>query len=227
MSKLLWDETGKKLYETGVSDVALYVYDKKTSKYGNGVAWNGVTAISESTSGGESNPIYADNQKYLNLISAEEYASTVEAYTYPDEFAECDGSAELTPGVTIGQQSRSTFGLVYKTIIGNDTDFDNHGYKLHVVYGALAAPSERAHNTINDTPEAMTMSWELSTTPVKVAGFKPTASVVIDSTKVDANKLKTLEDKFYGTNGASEGQTGTEPTLLMPDEIAAIFKTEG
>ena len=225
MSKLLWDETGKKFYETGVSDVALYVYDKKTSKYGNGVAWNGVTAISESTSGGESNPIYADNQKYLNLISAEEYASTIEAYTYPDEFAACDGSAELAPGVTIGQQSRSTFGLVYKTIIGNDTEFDSHGYKLHIVYGALAAPSERAHNTINDTPEAMTMSWELSTTPVKVDGFKPTASVVIDSTKVGAEKLKTLEDKLYGTNGDSD--SGTEPTLLMPNEIAAIVKTEG
>lgn len=227
MSKLLWDETGKKFYETGVSDVALYVYDKKTSKYGNGVAWNGVTAISESTSGGESNPFYADNQKYLNLVSAEDYASTIEAYTYPDAFAACDGSAELAPGVTIGQQSRSTFGLVYKTIIGNDTEFANHGYKLHIVYGALAAPSERAHNTINDTPEAMTMSWELSTTPVKVDGFKPTATVVIDSTKVDATKLKTLEDKLYGTNGASDPETGTEPTLLMPNEIAAIVKTEG
>ena len=227
MSKLLWDETGKKFYETGVSDVALYVYDKKTSKYGNGVAWNGVTAISESTSGGESNPFYADNQKYLNLVSAEDYASTIEAYTYPDAFAACDGSAELAPGVTIGQQSRSTFGLVYKTIIGNDTEFTSHGYKLHIVYGALAAPSERAHNTINDTPEAMTMSWELSTTPVKVDGFKPTATVVIDSTKVDATKLKTLEDKLYGTNGASSPETGTEPTLLMPNEIAAIVKTEG
>ena len=227
MSKLLWDETGKKLYETGVSDVALYVYDKKTSKYGNGVAWNGVTAISESTSGGESNPIYADNQKYLNLVSAEDYASTIEAYTYPDAFAECDGSAELAPGVTIGQQSRSTFGLVYKTIIGNATAFASHGYKLHIVYGALAAPSERAHNTINDTPEAMTMSWELSTTPVKVDGFKPTASVVIDSTKVDATKLKTLEDKLYGTNGASDPETGTEPTLLMPNEIAEIVKAQG
>ena len=188
--------------------------------YGNGVAWNGLTAVTESPSGAEASPMYADDIKYLNLYSAEEFAATVEAYTYPDEFAECDGSAEIAPGVTIGQQKRKTFGMCYTTVLGNDTDGNDYGYKIHIVYGANAAPSEKAYATINDSPEAITFSWELSTTPVEVAGHEPTASLTIDSTKTTPEKMKAIEDILYGT----ESQ---EPRLPLPSEIAELLKAAG
>lgn len=218
MSKIVWDKTGEKMYETGVKNAVLYVQDKD-GKYPNGVAWNGITAVSESPSGAEATPLYADDIKYLNLMSAEEFGATIEAYMYPKEFEQCDGSAEIAPGVTIGQQKRKTFGLSYRTTLGNDTEGDAHGYKLHLIYGALAAPSEKGYQTKNDSPEAITFSWEVSTTPVAVEGFEPTASLTITSTKVDADKLKALEDMLYGTEA-------TEASLPLPDEIAAIFKGE-
>lgn len=214
MSRLKWDQPTEKLYETGVSNGVLYPF--VGGKYDTGVAWNGLTAVTESPSGAEPTPLYADNIKYLTLMSNEEFGATIEAYMYPEAFEQCDGSASLTKGVNIGQQSRTPFGLCYKTIVGNDSEFNEHGYKLHIIYGALAAPSEKAYSSVNDSPEAVTFSWEVTTTPVEVTGFKPTATVVIDSTKVDADKLKELEDKLYGS-------TDAEPTLLLPDAIAAIF----
>lgn len=217
MAKIVWDAEGKRLYETGVSNGVLYV--KKDEGYENGVPWNGLTAVTESPSGAESTPLYADNIKYLNLLSTEEFGATVEAYTYPDEFGVCDGSAELTPGLTIGQQGRKPFGLVYKTLVGNDVKGQDFGYKLHIIYGAQAAPSEKGYATINDSPEAITFSWELTTTPVAVTGHKPTSCLTVDSTKVNAEKLKALEDKLFGTEDA-------EPTLIMPDEVLALLKTE-
>lgn len=216
--KITWDKSGERYYETGVKRGVLYVMDK--GAYGNGVAWNGLTAVTESPSGAEASPMYADDIKYLNLYSAEEFAATVEAYTYPDEFAECDGSAEIAPGVTIGQQKRKTFGMCYTTVLGNDTDGNDYGYKIHIIYGANAAPSEKAYATINDSPEAITFSWELSTTPVEVAGHKPTASLTIDSTKTAPAKMKAIEDILYGT----ESQ---EPRLPLPSEIAEVLKSEG
>lgn len=212
---LVWDETGKRFYETGVKNCALYVQDS-SGAYPKGVAWNGITAITESPSGAEATPIYADDMKYLNLFSTEEFGATVEAYTYPDEFAECDGSAELTAGVMIGQQARKAFGLVYKTTLGNDVSGNDLGYKLHIIYGAKAAPSEKAYATINDSPEAITFSWELSTTPVEIKGHKPTASITIDSTKVDAEKLKTLEGILFGSESA-------DARLPLPDEILSTI----
>lgn len=214
---LVWDETGKKLFETGVSNVALYPQDT-TGVYGTGVAWNGVTTISESPSGAEATTLWANNGKYLNLYSVEEYASSIEAYTYPDEFAECDGSAEIAKGVSIGQQTRKSFGLAYKTLIGSDTDGNDHGYKLHLVYGCKAAPSERSHATVNDSPEALSFSWEISTTPVSVTGHKPTASVEIDSTKVDPAKLAAFEKILFGSDTAAA-------RLPLPDEVATHFAT--
>lgn len=214
MSKLIWDATGERLFETGVSQGVLYV--QEGGVYPAGVVWNGLTAVTESPSGAEATPLYADDIKYLNLISAEEFGATIEAYMYPDEFMQCDGSASLVTGVYIGQQTRKSFGLSYKTVVGNDVDINNHGYKLHIIYGALAAPSEKAYATINDSPEAITFSWEVKTTPVNVTGHKPTASLVIDSTKVDGAKLKELEDILYGT-------AETEARLPLPDEIAALF----
>ena len=216
--KITWDKSGERYYETGVKRGVLYVMDK--GAYGNGVAWNGLTAVTESPSGAEASPMYADDIKYLNLYSAEEFAATVEAYTYPDEFAECDGSAEIAPGVTIGQQKRKTFGMCYTTVLGNDTDGNDYGYKIHIIYGANAAPSEKAYATINDSPEAITFSWELSTTPVEVAGHEPTASLTIDSTKTTPEKMKAIEDILYGT----ESQ---EPRLPLPSEIAEVLKSEG
>lgn len=216
--KITWDKSGERYYETGVKRGVLYVMDK--GAYGNGVAWNGLTAVTESPSGAEASPMYADDIKYLNLYSAEEFAATVEAYTYPDEFAECDGSAEIAPGVTIGQQKRKTFGMCYTTVLGNDTDGNDYGYKIHIIYGANAAPSEKAYATINDSPEAITFSWELSTTPVEVTGHKPTASLTIDSTKTTPEKMKAIEDILYGT----ESQ---EPRLPLPSEIAEVLKSEG
>ena len=219
MTKLVWDETGKRLYETGVKNGVLYPQDS-TGAYPKGVAWNGLTAVTQSPSGAEATPLYADDMKYLNLYSAEEFGATVEAYTYPDEFAECDGSAELATGVMIGQQPRKAFGLVYKTVIGNDVKNNKYGYKLHLIYGAMASPSEKAYATINDSPEAITFSWEITTTPVSVTGFEPTAYIEIDSTKADPTKLAKLEEKLFGS--ASE-----EATLPLPNEVATLMTAEG
>lgn len=215
MSKLVWDQSGKRLYETGVDHGVLYPI-QTGGVYSKGVAWNGLTAVTESPSGADVNDIYADNMKYLGLVGAEKFGATVEAYTYPDEFAECDGSVELVKGATIGQQNRKVFGRVYRTVIGNDVDGNEHGYKLHLIYGATAAPSEKAYNTINEDPEAITFSWELSTTPVNVTGHKPTASLTIDSTKADPTKLAELEKILFG-------DTETEPRLPLPDEIAQLL----
>ena len=215
MSKLVWDKTGERYYETGVKNGVLYTTDTQ-GVYSTGVAWNGLTAVTESPSGAEATPLYADDIKYLNLISNEDFGGTIEAYYSPDEFDECDGSAELAPGVKAGQQKRKIFGLSYRTAIGNDIDGYDHGYKIHLVYGALAAPSERAYATVNDSPEAITLSWEFSTTPVAVAGMKPTAHLEIDSTKADDAKLEALEAILYGSED-------TEPRLPLPDEIATLM----
>ena len=215
MAKIVWDESGKRLYETGVKNGVLYIQDE-TGAYNKGVAWNGLTAVTESPSGAEATPLYADDIKYLELFSAEEFGATIEAYTYPEEFEACDGSASLGKGVTIGQQDRKTFGLCYRTVLGNDVKSNEYGYKLHLIYGAKAAPSEKGYQTINDSPEAITFSWEVTTTPVNVAGFKPTASVTIDSTKIEAAKLKTIEDMLYGTESV-------EAKLPLPDELKTIL----
>lgn len=214
MTKLNWDVQGERYYETGVSKGVLYPF--KEGKYSKGVAWNGLTAVTESPSGAEPTPLYADNIKYLNLLSNEEFAATVEAYTYPDEFAECDGSAELAAGVSVGQQKRIPFGMSYVTKVGNDTDGQDYGYKIHLIYGALAKPSQKNYATINDNPEAITFSWELSTTPVAVPNLKPTACITIDSKKVTPEKLKKIEDKLYGTESE-------EATLPTPTELAALI----
>ena len=218
MSRIIWDETGKRLYETGVKMGVLYP-EQKSGLYDKGVAWNGLTAVTESPTGAETTPQYADDIKYLNLMSAEEFGATIEAYTYPDEFAICDGSIEMEKGVVIGQQKRKTFGLSYRTVIGNDIEGLDYAYKLHLIYGALASPSEKEYATINDSPEAITFSWEITTTPVSVKGFKPTASLTIDSSKVDAAKLELLESILYGSEDS-------EPRLPLPDEIIKIFKSE-
>lgn len=217
MAVLVWDKTGEHLYETGVDHGVLYPQDN-TGAYPKGVVWNGLTAVTESPSGAEATALYADNIKYLNLTSAEEFAATVEAYTYPDEFELCDGSAEIATGVTIGQQTRTSFGLCYRTKLGNDVQSDAYGYKLHIIYGAKATPSERSYSTVNDSPEAITFSWEVNTTPVAVTGYKPTASLVIDSTKVAANKLASLEAILYGSEAG-------EARLPLPDEIATLIGT--
>ena len=219
MAKLVWDATGERKYETGVRNGVLYVMGEG-GIYPKGVAWNGLTAVTESPSGAEATPLYADDTKYLNLISAEEFGATIEAYMYPDEFAECDGSATLAAGVTIGQQPRKTFGMCYRTVYGNDVDNESYGYKLHLIYGAVAAPSEKAYSTINDSPEAITLSWEVKTTPVNVTGHKPTASLTIDSTKVDQAKLAKIEEILYGTEAA-------EARLPLPDEIIQILQAAG
>ena len=216
MSKLVWDNTGKRLYETGVSKGVLYI--PTGGVYSKGVAWNGLTAVTESPSGAEATPLYADDIKYLNLMSNEEFGATIEAYMSPEEFDQCDGTASLATGVSIGQQKRKTFGMAYKTTIGNDVDGNDYGYKIHLIYGALAAPSEKAYSSINDSPEAMTLSWEVSTTPVTVDGFKPTATVVIDSTKADPTKLAALEAILFGSEEK-------EARLPFPDEIVSIIGT--
>lgn len=223
--KLVWDKTGEHYYETGVKNGVLYPMSA-SGTYPKGVAWNGLTAITESPSGAEATALYADDTKYLNLMSNEEFGATVEAYTYPDEFAECDGSASLTEGVYIGQQARKTFGLCYRTTLGNDSKGNDYGYKLHIIYGAMASPSEKAYSTINDSPDAITFSWELSTTPVAVANFKPTASLTIDSTKVDPQKLASLEEILYGKDGTGEDHStgAVDPRLPLPDEIANLMK---
>jgi hypothetical protein len=219
MTALAWDQTGERFFETGVDRGVLYIPDE-TGDYVEGFAWNGLTTVTESPSGAEANPQYADNVKYLTLMSAEEFGATIEAFTYPDEFGQCDGTAEPAPGVKLGQQIRRQFGLAYRTKVGNDLDGSDHGYKLHLVYGALAAPSEKAYATINDSPEAITFSWELTTYPIQVANssYKPTAQIVIDSTQVDAADLSTLEGILYG--GVAD-----DPRLPLPTEIVTIFGT--
>lgn len=214
MAILTWDGSGDRLYETGIKNGVLYQQDAN-GDYPLGVAWNGLIGVTESPSGAESTPIYADDTKYLNLLSLEEFGATIEAYTYPDEFGECDGSAEPATGVTIGQQTRTTFGMCYKTTIGNDTEGEAHGYKLHLIYGATATPSEKSYKTINDSPEAITFSWDVTTVPVAVTGYKPTASLVIDSTKIDGAKLTALEDILFGTAEA-------DPYLPLPDEVVTL-----
>ena len=221
MPKLTWDDTGKRLYELGVDHGVLYVQDP-TGTYPAGVAWNGLVSVTESPSGAESNPQYADNIKYIDLISAEEFGGTIEAFTYPDEFGACDGTAAPSEGLVLGQQTRKRFGMSYRTKIGNDVDQMDHGYKIHLIYGALAAPSEKAYASINDSPEAITFSWEFSTIPVALTTgtYKPVASLTIDSTKVDPAKLALLEDELYGdaTNPAN---------LPLPDEIITMLGLGG
>ena len=213
MAVLKWDQTGEKLYETGVQKGVLYPMDGAV--YGKGVAWNGLTAVNETPSGAESTKLYADDIKYLDIRSAEEFGATIEAYSSPDEFDACDGTTELADGVNIGQQNRKGFGFCYRSTIGNDTEYNNYGYKLHIIYGLTASPSERSYSTVNDSPEAATLSWEVSSTPVNVAGFKPTSIITINSKKINPEALKEIEDALYGT--ASE-----EPKILLPDEIKAI-----
>lgn len=214
MTRILWDQTGERLYETGVDRGVLYI--PTGGVYDTGVGWNGLTAVTESPSGAEPTPLYADNIKYLNLLSVEEFGGTIEAFMYPDEFGQCDGTASPTPGIAVGQQTRKTFGLCYRTKLGNDEVSDDYGYKLHLVYGATAAPSEKAYATINDSPEAITFSWSFTTVPVGVTGLKPTALLTIDSTQVDAPTLAALEDILYGT-------MGTDPSLPLPDTVLAMF----
>jgi hypothetical protein len=218
MAKLVWDQTGQKEYETGVEQGVLYPQSSEGT-YPKGVAWNGLTGVTESPSGAEATPLFANNKKYVELRSAEEFGATIEAYMYPDEFAECNGEKELAPGVTIGQQDRKSFGMAYKTLIGNDTEKNAYGYKLHLVYGATAAPSEKAYATVNDSPEAITLSWEVTTTPVAVEGSNPTSTITINSKKVDADKLKSLEAILFGDEN-------TEARLPMPNEVAQIIGGE-
>lgn len=216
MAKLVWDQAGQKFFETGVSNGVLYVSDGQGG-YLDGVAWNGLTSVAENPSGAESNPVYADNIKYLNIISAEEFGATIEAYTYPDEFMECDGSAQVVAGVNIGQQARKSFGISYRTRVGNDVAGDNLGYKIHVIYNCQAAPSGKTYSTVNESPEAITFSWEVTTTPVPVEGFRPTATVVFDSTKLDAEKMAAVESALYG--GAD-----SEASLPSIEELLALVQ---
>ena len=218
MARLIWDEVGQRFFETGVKNGVLYVQNNDGS-YANGVVWNGLTAITESPSGAEETPLYADDVKYLTLRSAEEFGATIEAFTYPEEFEQCDGSAQIAQGITIGQQARKAFGLCYRTAVGNDIQGQEFSYKLHIIYGCTVAPSEKSYSTINDNPEAITFSWELSTVPVPVDGFKPTASLVIDADKVDAGKLQLLENALFG-------DAENEATLLLPNQIMELMKTE-
>lgn len=214
MPPLAWDQVGERLYETGVDHGVLYIPDE-TGVYALGVAWNGLTTVTESPSGAESNKQFADNIAYLNLLSAEEFGGTIEAFTYPDEFGQCDGTVQPEPGVALGQQGRKSFGLCYRTMVGNDVEGTEHGYKLHLLYGALASPSEKAYATINDSPEAISFSWEISCTPAPVTGLKPTALIVVDSTVVDGAALAELEDLLYGATAAAK--------LPTPDEVIALF----
>lgn len=215
MAKLVFNNVGERLFETGVKNGVLYVMGEDGA-YENGVVWNGLTAVTESPSGAETTPLYADDVKYVVIYAAEEFGATVEAYTYPEEFEQCDGSASIFEGITIGQQTRKSFGMCYKTSVGNDVQGQDFGYKIHIIYGAKAAPSEKSYSTINDSPEAVTFSWELSTVPVPVEGFNPTATMVIDSTRVPAEKMALIEDKLYGTES-------DEPTLPLPNELLALL----
>ncbi|MBQ0142257.1 MAG: hypothetical protein KBT06_05580 [Prevotellaceae bacterium] len=227
MPKITWDDAGERFYETGVKNGVLYTGTKLTGKdtrYGKGVPWNGLTAVNESPSGAEANPIYADNIKYLNLMSNEEFGCTIEAYTYPDEFADCDGSRMLTSGLIINQQTRKRFGFCYRTEIGNDEDGIDHGFKLHLIYECLASPSEKSYATMNDSPEAITFSWEVSTTPIAISGYKDVAHLIIDSRKADSTKLATLMDMLYGTDG-SGSETGTDAYLPNPATVISTLAT--
>lgn len=216
MAKLVFNNVGERLFETGVKNGVLYVMGDEGT-YEKGVVWNGLTAVTESPSGADTTPLYADDVKYVVIYAAEEFGATVEAFTYPEEFEQCDGSAAISEGVTIGQQSRKSFGMCYKTSVGNDVQGQDFGYKIHIIYGAKAAPSEKSYSTINDSPEAVTFSWELSTVPVPVEGFNPTATMVIDSTRVPSEKMKLIEDKLYGTESE-------EATLPLPNELLALLK---
>lgn len=218
MAKITWDDTGKRFYETGVSNGVLYV--QESGKYPKGVAWNGLISVSENPSGAEATALYADNTKYLELRSNEDFGVTIQAYTYPDEFAVCDGSISVVKGLNISQQSRKTFGLVYKTLLGNDTDGNDHGYKLHLIYGAMASTSQRQYSTVNNSPEVIQFSWEITTTPVAVEGYKPTSILTIDSSVADKQKLKKLEDMIFGTDSE-------EAKLPLPTEVIALFKSAG
>ena len=224
MSRLTWDDTGKRLYETGTKMGVLYP-QSEDGTYPKGVAWNGLMSVSESPSGAEASPLYANDAKYLELYSNEEFGFTIGAYTYPEEFSACDGSAELVSesGVYVGQQPRKAFGLTYRTVVGNDVKGSDYGYKLHLVYGAKASPSEKGYSSINDSPEAVEFSWECTTTPINIEGFKPAAHIEIDSTKIASEKLKKIEDALYGTNAVGGSGSGTEPKLLLPNEIVAIL----
>ena len=216
MAKLVFNQVGERLFETGVKNGVLYVMSDGNT-YGNGVVWNGLTAVTEKPTGAEATNLYADDVKYVVIYGAEEFEATIEAYTYPEEFEQCDGSAELSKGVNVGQQTRKTFAFCYTTSLGNDTQGQDYGYKIHIIYGCKAKPSEKSYSTINDSPEAVTFSWDVSTVPVPVEGKNPTATVVIDSTRMDKQKLKTLEDKLYGTDSA-------EPTLPLPNEIKTLLQ---
>lgn len=229
MGKLVWDKTGERLYETGVSQGVLYPI-QPDGKYTKGVAWNGLSAVTESPSGAEASAIYADNIKYLNLMSAEEFGGTIEAYMAPEEFGECDGTVEIAPGVYAGQQNRKIFGMAYKTLLGNDVDATDHGYKLHMAYGCQASPSEKEYQTVNDSPEALSLSWEFSTTPVEITTLidgtkkvKPTSIITLDSTKVDATKLAALEKVLFG----SDDPESADPRLPLPDEVIQILNAAG
>lgn len=225
MSRLVWDQDGQRLYRTGVSNGVFYPKDTD-GKYNAGEAWNGLTGVTKTPSGAEPTALWADNMKYLNIKSAEEFGCTIECYTYPDGFKQCNGEAELAPGITVGQQTRKPFGFCYRSIIGNDTEGNDHGYELSLVYGCEASPSEQAYQTVNDSPDAITLSYEVNTTPVTVGdGFKPTSILTVDSTKVDKDKLKALEDILYGTNAGvgEDASSGTEPRLPLPDEVAELF----
>lgn len=224
MSRLTWDDTGKRLYETGTKMGVLYP-QSEDGTYPKGVAWNGLMSVSESPSGAEASALYANDAKYLELYSNEEFGFTIGAYTYPEEFSACDGSAELASesGVYVGQQPRKAFGLTYRTVVGNDVKGSDYGYKLHLVYGAKASPSEKGYSSINDSPEAVEFSWECTTTPINIEGFKPAAHIEIDSTKIEPEKLKKIEDVLYGTNANGDSSTGTEPKLLLPNEIVTIL----
>lgn len=222
--RIVWDKTGERIYETGVDRGVLYPMGEG-GEYEAGIPWNGLTGVTESPSGAEPTAIYADNIKYINIMSAEDFGATIEAYYYPKEFALCDGSAELAEGVIIGQQARKMFGLCYRTLIGNDVRNNDYGYKIHIIYGAMASPSEKPYATVNDSPEAITFSWEVSTTPVNVSGFKPTACVTIDSTTSDPTKLQELEDILYGKDATEGGEpsAAVAPRLPLPDEIKSII----
>lgn len=222
MSRLLWDQSGKRLWETGVDRGVLYLTNEVTGVYNTGFAWNGLTTVTESPSGGEVSPVYADNIQYLNLVSQEWFGASIEAYTYPEEFAQCDGTAYPVKGLALGQQRRRRFGLAYRTRLGNDIVGDELGYKLHLIYGALAAPTEKAYTTVNDSPEATTFSWDLTTEPVEVNNFRRTASLTVDSTQVTAAKLATLETALYGTN-ASGTTAAVPPRLPLPAEVITIL----
>lgn len=221
MSRLAWDKTGERIYETGVDHGVLY--PQVGGAYPEGVAWNGLTSVSESPSGAEPTNLYADNMKYLTIKSAEEFGATIECYTYPPEWKKCDGSSEIAKGVNIGQQNRQNFGFSYRTKKGNDTEGEDYGYIIHMIYGCSASPSEKSYETINDSPDAITFSYEITTTPINVAGYKPTATITVDSTEVDADKLKALEDILYGTDASGDDTEGTKPRLPLPEELKTLF----